>query len=114
MASRKSPESRPDPNVSAAAEKASMVIRGLQARLQQRPPDPIEESADDLELQLAQYFHRSVPTSRLPALNDLRERVIDGVVDRILRQWDSHSALESAIIERLIERLVERLSPTIS
>lgn len=110
MASRRSPESRPDPNLGAAAEKTSMVIRGLQARLQHRPIDPVDETADDLERQLAQYFHTSVPAVRQPQLKDLRERVIDGVADRILRQWEPHSALEAAVIERLIERLVQRLS----
>jgi F0F1-type ATP synthase membrane subunit b/b' len=109
VAPRKSSESKQDPNLTAAAEKASMVIRGLQARLQQRLPEQEQETADDLERQLAHYFEHSVPTSRQPLLDDLRGRVIDGVADRILRQWEQHSSIESAVVERLIDRLVERL-----
>ncbi len=114
MATRKSSESKPDPNLTVAAEKASMVIRGLQARLQQRPAEPEQETADDLERQLAQYFQHSMPAPRQPLLNDLRGRVIDGVADRILRQWEQHSSIESAVVERLIDRLVERLCPGVS
>jgi hypothetical protein len=110
VASRKTTESKSDANLTAAAEKASMVIRGLQARLHQRTLEPAEESADDLERQLAHYFHHSVPTSSQPALNDLRNRVIDGVADRILREWERNSPIEGAVIERLIERLLDRFS----
>lgn len=112
MASRKNPEERSEPNVAAAAEKASMVIRGLQARLKQRTK-PSEETSEDLERQLAMYFSQNVPTSRRPLLNNLRSRVVDAVAERILRQWEQHAPIESAVIERLIERLLDRFGEPI-
>ena len=112
MASRKNPEDRSEPNVAAAAERASLVIRGLQARLNRRAQTS-EETSEDLERQLALYFSKNVPTSRRPLLNDLRSRVVDGVADRILRQWEQNTPIESAVIERLIERLLDRFGEPI-
>lgn len=109
MASRKTPESKPEPNLAEAAEKASMVIRGLQARLHQRALDPAEESAEDLERQLAQYFRKAVPIPET-ALDHLRRRVVDAVADRILQAWDCNSAIEDSVLQALIERLLDRFS----
>lgn len=86
-----------------------MVIRGLQARLHQRSLDPAEESAEDLERQLAQYFHKAVP-ARETSLDHLRRRVVDAVAERILQMWDSHSALEDSVLQRLIELVLDRFS----
>ncbi len=108
VASRKNPEPRTEPNLAEAAEKASLVIRGLQSRLRQRPADPVEETPEQLEQQLQQYFARTVPQNGL--LGDLRNRVVEGVVDRILRQWDHGTALEPQIVERLIHRVLERFA----
>jgi hypothetical protein len=120
VASRKTPDSKPEPNVetpslATAAEKASLVIRGLQARLQQPPLEPSPhpenvpaETSEDLERQLAEYFSKSVQVPRSAILTDIRSRVVDGVAERILRQWERNASIEGAIVERLIERLVDR------
>jgi hypothetical protein len=108
VASRKNLESTKEPDLAAAAEKATLVIRGLQSRLRQRPPEPIEESSEQLEQQLQQYFARNISPSR--SLDDLRARVVDGVVDRILLQWDHGTALEPEVIERLIVRVLEHFA----
>lgn len=108
MASRKSPEGRTEPNLTEAAEKASLVIRGLQSRLRQRPGEAAEETPEQLEQQLQQYFARS--TARGGTLADVRNRVVDGVVERILRQWDQGSAIEADVVERLIEHVLERFA----
>ena len=113
MPSRKSPETRPEPNLAAAAEEASVVIRGLQARLEQRPLEP-QESPDELEHQLAQYFSRApVAMPRKTALEEIRRRTIDGVADKILRGWEQGAPIESAIVERLIEILFDRFAEPI-
>ena len=108
MASRKNPDSRTEPNLTEAAEKASLVIRGLQSRLRQRPADPLEETPEQLEQQLQQYFARTTPQTG--QLGEIRNRVVDGVVDRIIRQWEHGSALESDVVERLIHRILERFA----
>ncbi len=108
MASRKNPENTPEPNITQAAEKASLVIRGLQSRLRQRPADIEEESPEQLEQQLQQYFARSAPASN--GLSDLRTRVVDGVADRILRQWESGGPIEHEVVERLIRRVFDRFA----
>jgi hypothetical protein len=115
VASRKDPEKKADPGSSEileAAEKASLVIRGLQSRLRARAgPDPAEESSEELERQLQQYFATNVPApQRVALLNEIRDRVVDGVAERILRHWaQENSALECAVIERLIERILDHL-----
>src|SRR5215469_14038725 len=81
VASRKAPDNTPEPNLADAAEKASLVIRSLQARLQQRSPELAEENSEELERQLAQYFSKSVPLQRQPFLSDLRSRVVDAVAE---------------------------------
>jgi len=84
----------------------------LQARLTRAPePPPAEESVDDLEQQLQAYFnHASPATPRTKILDELRNRVIDGVVDRILAEWASPkpgAGLGPEVMERLIERVLE-------
>lgn len=117
MASRKNPENKPESAqepIIAAAEKASLVIRGLQSRLRARMAEPGDESSDDLERQLQQYFATSpAPSQRTPLLTDLRNRVIDRVADRILAHWEQNSALENEVIERLIDRVLERLGASV-
>jgi hypothetical protein len=75
---------------------------------------PSEESVDDLEMQLQAYFDRATPaTPRTKILDELRSRVIDGVVDRILAEWNPQpgsspgAGLGPEVIERLIERILE-------
>jgi hypothetical protein len=76
---------------------------------------PSEESVDDLEMQLQAYFDRATPsTPRTKNLNELRSRVIDGVVDRILAEWTNPqpgsspgAGLGPEVMERLIERVLE-------
>ncbi len=108
MASRKNPESSPEQNIAQAAEKASLVIRGLQSRLRQRPADPVEETREQLEQQLQQYFARNAPQDG--PLGDLRRRVVDGVAERIFRQWEHGNALETEVVNRLIDLIAQRLA----
>jgi len=80
------------------------------------------ESEAELERQLAAYFARAgAPTGpaatggsdRNKVLEELRARVIDAVVERILADWSSGrlqatSALRSEVMERLIERVLQQ------
>lgn len=111
--SRKSLESRTEPNITEAAERTGMLIRGLQNRLTDRTP---EESTESLEWELQKCFATEAGpevASRFP-LNQLRRRVTEGVAEKILAGWDwsqddRTTPIESEIIEVLIERVFERL-----
>ena len=94
--SRKSPDPRPEPGITEAAENAELRIRVLQSRL---------AATEDLEWELQKYFAAQPAAEVSP----IRERVIDGVVDRILRGWED-SPLEKEIVARLIERIFERIT----
>lgn len=91
-----------------------------------KSPDNIEhrETEEDLESQLQAYFERAAPdsasgtaaahVSRTEILEELRGRVIDGVVNRILAEWTRPGAspagsLGRQVMERLIERVLEQL-----
>jgi hypothetical protein len=110
MPSARQPAAKPAATIVNATAKTRSVIEGLQARLTRAPePPPAEESVDDLELQLQAYFDRATPTTpRTKILDELRSRVIDGVVDRILAEWANPSAgLGPEVMERLIERVLK-------
>jgi len=119
MASTRSTSSKLG-NIADATAKTRSVIESLQARLaadNSHPSSP-EETIDELERQLQTYFERAEPAlqdepvgRRVPALDDLRERVIDRVVDRILAQWSDPKAgePESPMQRQVLDRLVERI-----
>ena len=85
-----------------------------------------DETEEDLERQLQAYFDslsesgQSTPaaaaTSPAYKLDDIRARVIDGVVERILEAW-SHpehggtagAAIRHEVVERLTDRVLEML-----
>src|ERR1700681_4858920 len=98
-----------------AADKATALIQGLQSRLNRDAPpaaaSPREETPEDLDRQLQEYFVESDSG----ALNQIRDRVIDAVADRILERWESGDrrelgALENQVIDRLAERVLERMA----
>jgi hypothetical protein len=121
MAARKPAENKTE--LAEAAEKARVLIQGLQSRLRSETPgavrDRAEETQHDLERQLQRYFESAGKDdqglSQPSIVNDIRGRVVDGVVERILRDWErpkngAAAPLENEVIERLIERVIERLS----
>jgi hypothetical protein len=118
MPSARQPAAKPAATIINATAKTRSVIEGLQARLTRTPePPPVEESVDDLEQQLQAYFERAAPAApRGKILDELRSRVIDGVVDRILAQWANPelgspgAGLGPEVMERLIERVLEEFS----
>lgn len=107
--SRKNPEPKAEPSITEAAERAGILIRGLQNRLAEHPSD---ESTEDLEWELQKSFAAEAGaeiSGRFP-LNQIRERVIEGVAEKILRGWEwrqdgKTAPLENEVIEKLIERV---------
>jgi hypothetical protein len=97
-----------------AAEKTTAVLQGLQSRLSReaagaRSAQP--EVPDELGKQLEEYF----AAASLPgAADDVRSRVLVGVVERILRGWQEpggrlSAAFKDALVERLIERVLDAI-----
>ena len=124
MPSARQPAAKPAATIVNATARTRSVIENLQARLtadaRARIPEPqpirqapAGESIDDLERQLQAYFEDAAPTSpRTKILDELRSRVIDGVVERILAEWSNPQepgGLAAEVIERLIERVLEEL-----
>jgi len=111
--SRKSPEPRTEPGIAEVAENAELRIRVLQSRLAERESGGSKADAvDELERELQKYF--SAESGRAP-LDQIRKRVIDGIVDKILRDWDQSqqgeaTPLENEIVSKLVERIFERLA----
>ena len=95
-----------------AAEKTTAVLQGLQSRLSReaagvRSAQP--EVPDELGKQLEEYFAATSPPG---AADDVRSRVLEGVVERILRGWQEpggrlSAAFKDALVERLIERVLD-------
>jgi hypothetical protein len=140
----KSSSARQVATMATATAKTRSVIEGLQARLSEATkqtstspglpagawnrPDAAtqQESEEELEKQLQAYFARAVTESSegdLPAesrsrnkiLSELRDRVIEGVVDRIFKEWSrpqgsfQTTGLAREITDRLIDRVLEEV-----
>src|SRR5579864_7452163 len=101
-----------------AAEKTTAVLQGLQFRLSREagartaPP----EVPDELGKQLEEYFAAASHPSATPSVlaDDIRSRVMEGVVERILRTWQEpagrlSAAFKDALVERLIEGVMDSL-----
>jgi hypothetical protein len=123
--SARQPAAKPAATIVNATARTRSVIENLQARLtadarsKVAGPQPVvdevpsEESVDDLEMQLQAYFdHATHATPRTKILDELRSRVIDGVVDRILAEWtnpQAGSSLGAGLGPEVMERLIERV-----
>ncbi|MBZ5633617.1 MAG: hypothetical protein LAO55_10875 [Acidobacteriia bacterium] len=97
-----------------AADKATALLQGLQSRLNRDAapsPSRSEETPEDLDRQLQEYF----VASDAGMLDQIRERVIEAVADRILQGWERGDrrdlgALEKQVIDRVAERILERMA----
>jgi len=104
-------QTKPEIKLSEAADKATALLQGLQSRLNSQHP----ESPEDLDRQLREYFVSSETSSEVGVLDQIRERVIEAVADRIMQSWERGDrrelgALESQVIDRVAERILERMA----
>jgi hypothetical protein len=102
---------KPESKLSEAADKATAMLQGLQSRLNQAGSR--EEISDDLDRELREYFITEPADVTVP--NDLQDRVIDAVANRILDIWersDRHELgeVENKVIDRLAQRILERMT----
>jgi hypothetical protein len=103
-------QTKPETKLSEAADKATALLQGLQSRLNSQHAER-PESPEDLDRQLREYF----VSSETGVLDQIRERVIDAVANRILESWERGDrrelgALESQVIDRVAERILERMA----
>ena len=102
-------ERKTEPKLTEAAAKTTAVLQTLQSRLNREVP-PVEPP-DELGEQLQRYFasasNGQMPPAKIPA--EIRNLVIEGVVDRILRSWGEPTAQLAAIKSEVVGILVERV-----
>jgi hypothetical protein len=104
-------QTKPETKLSEAADKATALLQGLQSRLNSQRA----ESPEDLDRQLREYFVSSEASSEAGVLDQIRERVINAVADRILESWERGDrrelgAIETQVIDRVAELILERMT----
>jgi hypothetical protein len=116
-----------EPKLAEAAAKTTAVLESLRSRLnreatpQESPVMESSEVPDELDRQLEQYF-AATPGEPAPASgsaevripSEIRDQVIEGVVDRILRSWGAPNGeipatIKSEVIARLVEHVLGEL-----
>ena len=104
-------QAKSESKLTEAADKATAMLQDLQSRLNRTPAGRAEETPEDLDRQLQEYFHS--PPGGLP--EQIRDRVIDAVADRILDRWERGERselgkLENQVIDRVADRILKRMS----
>lgn len=106
-------EGRPEPKLREAAARTAEALQTLRSRLRRESAAQNDDSPDDLGRQLSEYFAESVQSSAGPSSDrlpdDLRELVIQSVVERVLLTWSDPNSGLSGVREEVITRLVERV-----
>jgi uncharacterized protein (DUF2267 family) len=104
-------ERKLEPKLTEAAAKTTAVLQTLQSRLT-RETTPLE-ARDELGEELQHYF--ATASSPLPEKisKEIRNQVIDGVVERILHSWGNSGQVAASIKSEVIARLVERVTADI-
>jgi hypothetical protein len=102
-------ERKTEPKLTEAAAKTTAALRTLQSRLC-REITPLE-ARDELGEELQNYFAITGQEPQPPsgASVDIRNQVIEKVVDRIIGAWQEQDGQISAIKNEVIARLVERV-----
>jgi len=112
-------QTKSESTLAEAADKTAALLEGLQSRLNRNAALPRDETHDDLDRQLREYFvaesGQAPSSSDAGVLQQIRSRVIDAVADRVLANWEKGGsrelgALEKQVIDRLAERILERIS----
>ena len=114
-------QTKPESKLTEAADKATAMLQDLQSRLSRDPGAPRadaarEETPEDLDRQLREYFvaeSGKVPDIRV--LDQIRDRVIEAIADRVLASWENGDrrelgTLENQVIDRVAARILERMT----
>ncbi len=112
-------QTKSESKLTEAADRATALLQGLQSRLNRDAApaagipavSPREETPEELDRQLRDYF--IVESGKFP--DQIRDRVIEAVADRILESWECGDrrelgTLEQQVIDRVAERILERMA----
>jgi GTPase involved in cell partitioning and DNA repair len=102
-------ERKTEPKLTEAAAKTTAALRTLQSRMS-REITP-SEARDELGEELQSYFAITAqePQAPLAASADIRNQVLEKVVDRIISAWQEQDGQISAIKNEVVAQLVERV-----
>src|ERR1700690_1480390 len=106
-------ERKTEPKLTEATAKTTAALQTLQSRLNKEVA-PVE-TPDELGEQLQKYFAASGDPPRAVKIPpEIRNLVIDGVGEKILRSWEEPGAdvsgsIKSEVIGRLVERVLAEL-----
>jgi hypothetical protein len=112
-------QTKSESTLAEAADKTAALLQGLQSRLNGNAVVAHQETPDELDRQLREYFvaesGKAPSAGDAGVLNQIHSRVIDAVADRVLASWENGGsrelgALEKQVIDRLAERILERMS----
>lgn len=107
-------ERKPESRLAEATQRTTTALQDLQSRLRRETNSTAaEEPPSDLGKQLEEYF-ATAPSPAPRDRDEIRDRVIEGVAGRILKEWEEtqgelSESFKSEVIERLMERVLERL-----
>ena len=104
-------EKRLEPQLTEATAKTTAVLQTLQSRLKRETP-PLE-ARDELGEELQHYFATANPPLPEKISQDIRNQVIDGVVEQILHSWGTNGQIAATLKSEVIARLVERVTAEI-
>jgi hypothetical protein len=102
-------ERKTEPKLTEAAAKTTAALRTLQSRMSREitPSEARDELGEELQSYFAITGHE--PQAPLTASADIRDQVIEKVVDRIIGTWREQEGQIPAIKNEVIARLVERV-----
>ena len=104
-------EKKLEPKLTEAAAKTTAVLQTLQSRLK-RETVPLE-TRDELGEELQHYFATANASPPEKISKEIRNQVIDGVVEQILHSWGDNGQVAASIKAEVIARLVERVTAEI-
>ena len=101
----------------ASAEQTRSLLENIRTQLHASVPrEGTSDDLEELDRQLRSYFDTMTPAAAsgaaAVAARDIRERVINGVVERILQTWEQGGAgsLEREVTDRLIDTILRRVT----
>jgi hypothetical protein len=104
-------EKKLEPKLTEATAKTTAVLQILQSRLKRDVAPP--ETPDELGEELQHYFATASGPMPEKISKEIRNQVVDGVVERILHSWGENGQVAATIKAEVIARLVERVTAEI-